>query len=234
MAGAISGSPAVMGQTVYVADQGGFVHSINADGKVNWKVRLGGPCVGGIAADERGCYLGAQDRFFYALNAKDGSVRAKVQLNGQGYRLLWPVIFKDRLIVQTVGAICVGCEGVMDDVLASGNKRAGGVAECAAMVRRRQQRREVALGRAGMAASVCSGCGRLEGALHRAGRSDRRLWHAGRAACDRQPGPRRALVADEVSPRSQRRGADSGRVSGWTSLPWTWRRASEFPSTTAN
>lgn len=119
---AFSGSPALVGNTLFAANQGGYVYSIDtANGTVKWKVRLDGPSVGGIAADESGCYLGAEDRFFYSLDAASGSIRARTQLNGQGYRLLWPVIYENKVIVQTVGAVCVGCEGVLDDVLAAGN-----------------------------------------------------------------------------------------------------------------
>ena len=117
----ITGSPALVNDTIYVANHGGYVYSLNAaDGKVNWRVRLGGACAGGIAADEMGCYLGAEDKNFYGLNAKDGAVRAKVQLASQGFRQLWPVVYKDMVMVQLVGSVCVGSEHVFDDVLAAG------------------------------------------------------------------------------------------------------------------
>jgi hypothetical protein len=76
--------------------------------------------VGGIAADERGCYLGAEDKTFYALNAADGSVRARTTLTSQGFRMLWPVIHHDAVLVQVVGTVCVGSEHIFDDVLQSG------------------------------------------------------------------------------------------------------------------
>jgi hypothetical protein len=118
---AITGAPALVGGTLYVANHGGYVFALDAaSGQVRWKTRLSGPCVSGLAADERGCYLGAEDKHFYALNAKDGSVRAKVQLTGQGFRQLWPVLFREQVVVQVVGTVCVGSEHVFDDVLAAG------------------------------------------------------------------------------------------------------------------
>ena len=114
-------SPAAVGETVYVANHGGYVYSINApDGQVNWKVRLSAPAIGGIAADEKGPYLGVEDMYFYALDAKDGKVRARKQLIGQSYNLVWPVVFNDKAMIQTAGAVCTGSEGVMDDVLRTG------------------------------------------------------------------------------------------------------------------
>jgi PQQ-like domain/PQQ enzyme repeat len=118
---AITGSPALVGQTIYVANHGGYVYSLDAaSGKINWRTRLGGPCVGGIAADILGCYVGAEDKRFYALNVKDGAIRAQHALTSQGFRQLWPVIFHDKVIVQVVGTVCVGSEHVFDDVLQSG------------------------------------------------------------------------------------------------------------------
>jgi hypothetical protein len=119
----ITGSPAAVNQTIYIANHGGYVYSINAvDGKVNWTTRIGGPCIGGLAADESGCYLGGEDKFFYAFDAADGQVRARVQLVGQGFRLLWPVVHRGKVLVQVVGTVCVGSEHVFDDVLESGQQ----------------------------------------------------------------------------------------------------------------
>jgi hypothetical protein len=118
---AITGSPALIDKSIYFANHSGDVYRLDADtGQVRWKTRLGGPCVGGIAADERGCYLGAEDKYFYALNAGDGSVRAKTQLVSQGFRMLWPVIHHDSVLVQVVGTVCVGSEHIFDDVLQPG------------------------------------------------------------------------------------------------------------------
>jgi hypothetical protein len=122
---AITGSPALIDHSIYLANHGGDVYRLDAaTGQVRWKRRLGGPCVGGIAADERGCYLGAEDKYFYALNAADGSTRAKTQLVSQGFRMLWPVIHHDSVLVQVVGTVCVGSEHVFDDVLQSGTNPA--------------------------------------------------------------------------------------------------------------
>jgi outer membrane protein assembly factor BamB len=118
---AITGSPALINKSIYFAEHGGDVYRLDAaTGRVRWKTRLGGPCVGGIAADERGCYLGAEDKYFYALNAADGSVRAKTRLVSQGFRMLWPVIHHDTVLVQVVGTVCVGSEHIFDEVLQSG------------------------------------------------------------------------------------------------------------------
>src|SRR5262249_37090831 len=70
-------------------------------------------------ADASGCYVGAQDKYFYAINPGDGSIRSQTQLAGQGFRLLWPVIVDDKVMVQVVGTVCVGSEHVFDDVLQS-------------------------------------------------------------------------------------------------------------------
>ena len=118
---AVTGSPALVGTRLYVANHAGDVYAIDAaTGQVTWRVRLGGPCVGGIAADESGCYLGAQDRCVYALNAADGGVRAKTKIASQGFRMLWPVLWNDAVLVQVVGVVCAGSEHVFDDVLQSG------------------------------------------------------------------------------------------------------------------
>ncbi len=122
---AITGSPALVDQTLYVGNHAGEVYSIDAPtGKVNWKIRLPAPCVGGIAADASGCDLGAEDKRFYALNARDGSIRAKATLVSQGFRLLWPMIHEGKIYVQVVGVVCAGSEHVFDDVLQSGSSPA--------------------------------------------------------------------------------------------------------------
>lgn len=118
---AISGSPALLDGTVYVANHGGWVYAIDsATGDVQWKQHLSSPSIGGICADENGVYLGVEDMTFHALDRATGEVRAQHKLIGQSYRMLWPMVYDGQLYVQTNGAICNGSEGVLDDVLASG------------------------------------------------------------------------------------------------------------------
>lgn len=73
---AVYGTPAVMGNAVYVGDMEGFVHSIDrATGKLNWsKPHAIYSIEMPLVAHDGTLYFGAWDGFVYAVSAADGSL----------------------------------------------------------------------------------------------------------------------------------------------------------------
>lgn len=116
---AITGSPLVIGGTVYTGCHDGRIYAVEAaTGKRLWtSPHLGAPLVGELCGDDSALYAGAENLFFHKLDLADGRVLAKTQLNGQSFRLLHPMLRGDLLFVQTVQPICVGSEYVMEGVM---------------------------------------------------------------------------------------------------------------------
>jgi len=78
---------------------------------------LGAPLQGGVAADATAAYLGADNLWFYKLALADGSVLASNRLFGSSFRLLWPVIYTNLVLVRTCSALVVGSEYIMENVM---------------------------------------------------------------------------------------------------------------------
>jgi len=116
----ITGAPCLADDRVYVANHGGVVFAIHWEtGRILWRSsRLGAAVQGGLAATPDAVYVGAEDLKVYKLNAADGKVVASRQIDGQSFRLEWPVIHDGKIWLRTAPVWCVGSEGVNDTLLA--------------------------------------------------------------------------------------------------------------------
>ncbi len=115
----ITGAPCVNGTEVYVADHGGTVYALDADtGTEQWTTTLPAPVLGGVASDATSVYVGAENMVVYALNRSDGAVRAQHPVRGQSFRMLWPVVFNNRVWASTCATPLIGSEYVMEQLMA--------------------------------------------------------------------------------------------------------------------
>ncbi len=115
----ITGAPCLVDDRLVVANHGGEVCAIEVgSGRVLWKsARLGAAVQGSLAASQTAVYLGTEDLKVHKLNLADGRLEATRQVQGQSFRLLWPVIHGHRLWLRTAPVWCVGSEGVNDPLL---------------------------------------------------------------------------------------------------------------------
>lgn len=119
LAKAVTCAPLVVGGTAYAGGHDGKVYAIDLkSGTGRWTADLGAPIVGGMCGDAQSVYVGAEDMWFYRLDAASGEVKARTRLNGQSFRMEYPVLADGRLFVQTVQPIVVGSEYVMEEVMA--------------------------------------------------------------------------------------------------------------------
>ncbi len=93
-------TPVSDGTTVYAPSLDHSLYALNlSDGKLKWKVDLGGPLIGRsvLSADNSTLFVGTLDKTFLALNSTDGSIKWKSTLKGN----IWsaPVVLEDRLYV---------------------------------------------------------------------------------------------------------------------------------------
>jgi hypothetical protein len=116
---AITGAPLMVGDKVFTACHDGRVYAVEtATGRLLWtSPHLGAPIVSDLCGDNSAVYVGAENMFFHRLDPNTGKVVARTRLNGQSFRMLFPVIHRGLLFVQTVQPICVGSEYVMEDVM---------------------------------------------------------------------------------------------------------------------
>jgi PQQ-like domain len=116
---AITGAPLVIGDHVFSGCHDGRVYAVDAsNGKLLWASQsLGAPIVSDLCGDSAAVYVGAENMSFHKLDAATGRVLAKTRLNGQSFRMLFPVLHQQLLFVQTVQPICVGSEYVMETVM---------------------------------------------------------------------------------------------------------------------
>jgi hypothetical protein len=115
---AITGATLVIGHRLFSGCHDGRVYAIDASkGQLFWTSEKLAPIVSDLCGDEAALYVGAEDMTFYKLDASTGQVAAKKRLNGQSFRMLFPVLHNGLLFVQTVQPICVGSEYVMENVM---------------------------------------------------------------------------------------------------------------------
>jgi outer membrane protein assembly factor BamB len=117
---AITSALALEGDVTYAASQNGHVYAIKlSDGTLLWKSPyLGAPIQGGLSVAFGKVYTGTEAMEAVSLDATDGRVLARHKLLGQSFRMLWPVVVKNRVIFTVVPVICPGSEYVNDGVLA--------------------------------------------------------------------------------------------------------------------
>lgn len=116
---AITGAPLVIGKRVFSGCHNGRVYAVDASsGGLLWASEdLGAPIVSDLCGGESALYVGAENLFFQKLEVASGRVLSKAILNGQSFRMLYPVLQDQLLFVQTVQPICVGSEYVMETVM---------------------------------------------------------------------------------------------------------------------
>ncbi len=116
---AITAAPLVAADRVFSGCHDGRVYALEAStGSLLWaSPSLGAPIVGDLCGDSTAVYVGAENMFFHKLDRATGHVLAKTRLNGQSFRMLFPVLHRDLLFVQTVQPICAGSEYVMEGVM---------------------------------------------------------------------------------------------------------------------
>lgn len=115
---AVTASPCIDAGTVMVADHGGWVYALNAQGGgLLWRSRLPAPVQGGIAIGSGKVYLGAEDMNMYALDLSTGTVLRSHRVRGQSFRLNYPVLFNNRVWIQTAMVPAVGSEYVMENLM---------------------------------------------------------------------------------------------------------------------
>ncbi|MGO9202939.1 MAG: PQQ-binding-like beta-propeller repeat protein [Limisphaerales bacterium] len=116
---AITGAPLVVGNKAVTGCHDGRVYAVEVStGKPLWtSPYLGAPVVSDLCGDETALYVGAENMFFHKLDPATGQVLVKTRLNGQSFRMLFPVLHHGLLFVQTVQPICVGSEYVMEGVM---------------------------------------------------------------------------------------------------------------------
>ena len=116
---AITGAPLVMGDRIFSGCHDGRVYALETStGQLLWTSPiLEAPIVSDLCGDAAAIYAGAENMFFHKLEAATGRLLAKTRLNGQSFRLLYPVLHQQLVFVQTVQPICVGSEYVMEGVM---------------------------------------------------------------------------------------------------------------------
>lgn len=115
----ITGAPLISGSQVYFADHGGYVYALNATtGGLAWSTRLEAPILGGIAADATSLYVGVENMMVYALNLNGGTIRAQHPVRGQSFRMLWPMVFNNKVWVHSIPTPVIGSEYVMETLMA--------------------------------------------------------------------------------------------------------------------
>jgi hypothetical protein len=119
--GAITSPPAIIGNSVIVANNKGRVTRLGAQGEVIWERVLPAPVVGGLAAAGNRVYVPAEDMVVYSLNLATGETVASQTVTGQSFRMTHPVVHGGRVYITTVQIPMVGSEYVMDAVMASSN-----------------------------------------------------------------------------------------------------------------
>lgn len=83
-AGKVIGSPALVGETLYIGSTGGVFYAIDRTaGVVKWKSDLKARIVSSAAVAGGMVYFGAYDGKFYALDAGDGHLRWQFQTGGE-------------------------------------------------------------------------------------------------------------------------------------------------------
>jgi outer membrane protein assembly factor BamB len=83
-AGKVIGSPALVGENIYIGSTGGMFYALDrTSGAVNWKMDVKARIVSSPAVAGGIVYFGAYDGRFYALDARDGHLRWKFQTGGE-------------------------------------------------------------------------------------------------------------------------------------------------------
>jgi len=118
-------APCVLSGQVMVTCLDGRVRAYaTGSGSPLWtSPHLGAPIQGGLAADHRGIFAGAENMWFFMLSPASGAILASNRVYGSSFRMLWPVVWSNWVVVRTCGELLIGSEYVMEDVMQSANNR---------------------------------------------------------------------------------------------------------------
>lgn len=112
----ITHAPVLADGSLFVANHGGEVIRLDAaTGKIAWRRQVGAPVYGGLCVSDGRVYLGNEAVEALALDAASGEILARRTVNGQGFRLTWPVAAGDRVIFTTF-ALVHGSEYINDPI----------------------------------------------------------------------------------------------------------------------
>jgi len=111
----VHAAPLIVGRTVYVGSRDGRFYAIRlADGKVAWTyTALAGspddpftaaPIVQPAASDGTRVLFGAENMYFYCLDARTGSELWRRRLFAQSFQYGWPVVVRERVMVPVMVA----------------------------------------------------------------------------------------------------------------------------------
>ena len=127
----ISVAPIIVNNVVYVGSRDGYFYAINlGDGSLKWRyktiadnanhVHSGAPIMQSAAASTDGTkiFFGAENMYFYCLDASNGTEIWRKKLGGMSFQYSWPVVYNN--IVMTFVTVPRGLsENVMESELDS-------------------------------------------------------------------------------------------------------------------
>ncbi|MCX7846848.1 MAG: PQQ-binding-like beta-propeller repeat protein [bacterium] len=123
---AIVSAPCVISNQVIVTCLDGRVRAYHTtSGTLLWtSPHLGAPIQSGLAADDSGVYLGAENMWFFKLSRTSGAILASNRVWGSSFRMLWPVVWTNMVFVRTCGELVIGSEYIMEAVMQQSPNRA--------------------------------------------------------------------------------------------------------------
>lgn len=94
-------NPAVADGLVYAGNRDGTLYAVDArTGELRWSYEAGGPILFSPALADGAVYFAAQDCRAYALDAATGALRWRSEkLPGEGFFSLWPVVYRDCIVL---------------------------------------------------------------------------------------------------------------------------------------
>jgi len=149
----ISVAPIIVNGVVYVGSRDGHFYAVNlADGTLRWKYRTvaesaghphsGAPIMQSAASDGQRIFFGAENMYFYALDASSGAEIWRQKVGGQSFMYSWPVVSNG--LVMTFVSVPYGLsEYVLEDELEALPERNTGESRTAYASRVWPQERQV-------------------------------------------------------------------------------------------
>ena len=111
-------APAVRANAVYAGSTDGRVYAFDCAGQPHWvSPSLEAPIAGGIALDDDGLYVGAENMTFYKLSLADGRVLLRRRVRGQSFAAQWPVVCRGKVYLETSPIPMIGSEYIGEDLM---------------------------------------------------------------------------------------------------------------------
>lgn len=117
----LTNAPCEYNGVIYTGAHNGKVYAVDAaTGSILWTSQdLGAPIHGGLCTDGSSVYFGCENMKVYKVSCADGSVQATKDVRGQSFRMVWPVVYDNKVWVTTLPSRRVGSEYLMEDLMAS-------------------------------------------------------------------------------------------------------------------